>query len=767
MGRTFAVASSARDAQWIAIVTIEGSGDGTGARYKYCTQVPTYAAGDATYRDWLMDWPRASAERVDILGGLPSSGELSISILDYADTLTSEWRIEADPITYLATAAAGADPSITVDSAASISDGDLLFIGNECLTVDGAPAGAVVTVGRGKLDTDATSHDAGVPVYAFLPYLHQRRMRLFVVHSDAASASEEREIATYRIDQFEMTEDLNGYVLRGQSQLRWLSRLAGRRPLERYEIISFRGTDWQGSPVERPGNDYDATAFSGGTRWLMKNETTGELFSTSGDHDGVFYRGLYDSPIVEAQPGEIARRVYGADPLDDPDYPTTYFRWSPGGSPATTRGSGTWNKSAHWVDIILNLLVSSADPADGLELANRNDTYGAWDCLPIGLGIGVPHDEIEWSAALAVRTRTPGWTFPNFYIDGPEPFGDLITRHFLRPLGAYLSTVDGVARIILPRIPLVGQTSVAIGAAEILTRPVGRALYEHRISPRQDMSDAATQIVYTIGPREDVLQVNNPTWASNGYYAHEGRAIEIEAPSARAVAGRVPFLEQRALSRAFRARRPPWRIAPPVDASLYASGVGTSISITHEQLPDLSTGTRGWTSVPGEVTQTEWTLTPDEGHVYQWQAVSYGPNTRVGRIAPAARIVSMADGTGDILVTVTANRYAHSDAAGDLPTTDATGFTVGDMLELFSRAGVNLAPGETAKILSIAGNVIELNGDLGGALTNGTGNAGQILRYATSASAEAQQLDSFVYWSDGANRTIGATARRPWRYGEP
>lgn len=762
MTRTFADSAAARDAEWIVLATIEGCGTNAGTLYRFCSEVPSY--GDSSYRPWLMEWPRAAPERVDPLGGLPTAGELTLSILDVDDTLTSEWRTEADPVAYLTAEAAAGDASITVSSVSGIAADAVLYIGNEALTVSGI-AGLTVTTGRGKLDTDATKHPSGAPVYAYLPYLHSRRVRLYVVNKDAASSAQEHEIGHWRIDYRGLTEDLNGYTLRAQSQLKWLGRLAGMRPRESYELLSWRTSDWQGRPIGQLPASYAATLFTG-QRKLFKNLDTKEVFSSAGYQNLVGRRGLYDSPMVEPTAGSTVVRVYGADPDDDPDAPTSYFRWSPP-SPSSSRTSGTWTRSAHWVDIILNLATSSADPDDGLELANRNTTYGAWDCLPVGLGIGVPHVQIDWAAALDVRARTPDYLFPNFLIgEASIPFGQLVGDHFLRPIGAYFSTVGGVATIILPRLPLEGASALAIGSAEILARPVGRALYAHAIGAEQNVADARGALSYMVGPRRDRIELHasdfGAVFGQRGYYGHDEQAAEIEAPSARATSGgRCAFLEARAMGRLLRLWRPPWKLAPSVGSEQYAAGVGTQVAITHEQIPNARTGARGVTSLPAELSQVGWEVSPEEGYVHRWEAQSYGV-LRVGRIAPSARIVSW-DGSA---ATISSNRYTQTDASTSLPRRDSDSFTAGDHLELRDRSGVNLAPGVIERISSISTDKLTLSGDFGGVLTVGTGNAGQILRYATSADAKTE-LDSYVFAADVATRTVGATTQTPWRYGEP
>lgn len=763
MTRTFATSAAALDAEWIAIITIEGSGSGS-TLYRYCSQVPSY--GDSTYRPWLLDWPAITGEEVDALGGYPINGELEIRLLDYGDALTSEWRTEADPTTYLTAALTSSGTTANVASESGLSS--ILYVGNEACTISATGSGTA-TITRAVLDTDATSHEIGTPVYVRLPYLRGRRMRLYLVNKDAASSSEETLIATYAIDQVALTDDLNGWVLRGKTALRWFDRLVCRAyPRTASGAPFIEGQIGACNLVAEPDSDaLSADLVTGVLNWpsgyvAARIVETGEVVLVDWTFPRVVERGLCRTQV---QPIPVPCTLAFVFPAENGRLTeSTFFRWS--SSSSSSRSSG-FTASAHWIDIILNLALSSADAADGLELNNRNTTYGAWDCLPIGVGIGIPHAQIDWSAAMGVRARTPDFIFPAAVIgDQPEPFADLVARLFLKPIGAYFSTASGTARIVLPSIGAAGASSVAIGPSSMLGRVVAAGL-ANDTGAALDMAGLPTSITYTLADGNK-LTANNEQLAKSNYYATTESTIEIDALGAisNGASNRTHFLMGCGTRRIFRARRPAWVITPPVGSSVYASAVGDAVAITHPDLPDLSTGARGWTSVYGEIARVTPHLDPDRGYWHAWEVRSFGPNVRPGKIAPAGRIASIASaGGGQLDVTISANRYAQSDATA-WPATDAAGFAVGDVLGVYSRAGV-AATASTATIVSITSNVLRLSGTMGGTLAAGTGNAGQVLRYAPSASAATAQLDGYVYWADQAARTIGATTRRPWQYGEP
>lgn len=768
--RTFAASAAARDASWIVVVTIEGCGTTAGELYRFCTEVPTYAVGDPLYRDWFMAWPQLAPEQADpSTGGMPSNGELEVTLLDVEDTLTDEWRVEADPTTYLTADLSSSNITVELEDVGALTAGaSVIYVGNEaCLVTAINLFARTVTVDRAVLDTDATDHARGVPVYVRLPYLRSRRMRLYVVNKDATSAADEREIGGYRIDFDGLTPDMNGWILRGKSVMKWFSRRVANgepRTIEAAPILADVGPSEFRPLTISPSVSRDlsqGTLTWPGALLVARVVETGELVTIdAGLAWRIVDRGLHGTEIKPLPTVATLRLVYSAD--TDAAHEHTWFRWSPSSEPGRV---GDWLASAQWIDILLNLALSSADVSDGLELNNRDPAYGAWDCLPIGVGIGVPYREVDLDAALAVRARTPDYLFPNFVVgDEPVPFGELVDTHFLKPIGAYFSTAGGKARVVLPSLGVSGAVVVELGADDILSKPVAKGRDEHELSASQDLTALPTEVVYTLGDGA-ILRCTNGLLVQPHYYAHDEKAVKLEAPSARSLGAdnRSHFLMLRGMQKILRARRPPWTITPPVSYEQYARAPGDALSISHEQLPNLATGRRGWSEVYGELSRVRPHLDPDRGFWFEWEAISFGPNVRVKKIAPAARIVSWS-GTE---ATVTSNRYTSSDAPSPLPTNDALAFSVGDLVELRSRAGVDLAPGVKETVTAVATDKLELTGDFGGALTVGTGNAGQILRYASSAVASSVQLDGFVFWADRSTRTVGATTRAPSHYGEP
>lgn len=783
---TFAQSLAARRARWIVGFTIEGhgetDGDGVGTLYRYVSETPNYATA-GTYRPWLMDWPKLGAEKVDPAGGLPESSELEVMILDVGDALTSAWRTESRPITYATSALDGSGTSVDVEDPSVIAAAYPMWIGNEALGVDGSPSGSTVTVVRGQLDTDPTPHEIGAPVFGFIPYIEGRRVRMFIAPKDASSSSEEREIGAFRIDQVELTDDLCGWVLRGTSQLRWFGRLAARRSTTRYELGGANIGErylWAVRAGEFDARYREALPVWPGSSLLLRHGENGEVFAAGVDGQAgsivqfsVTARGLYGTPVAEFVTGTPLIPVFGADPLDVPAAPTTFFRFAGAGSPSSTR-DGTWTPSAHFVDLILNLALSAADVADGFELANRDTSHGAWDCLPVGLGIGVPHNQIDFAAALAVKGRTPEYQFPNFVVgEAPIPFADLVGDALLKPIGGFFSTAGGKARIVLPRMPLAGETTIEIGPDDILRRQVSRQVYSHRIAAKKDTEGLLSTIVYELAGGNKIVVHNSdfgPTYGQAGYYASEDRTLEIKALAARVdQAGTSQLLEAIAQRRLLRSMRPPWVVQTPRDWGGYGLAVGDLLALTYWDLPDLATGTRGWSGVPVEIAETTPKLDAEEGLAWTHVLRSFPGQGLAGRIAPSAVVTSASDpGGGDRACAVLSNRYTKEDAAGTLPTNDALAFAVGDVVRLYNFEGIQIG-GAAQTVVDVAVDEVTVDGDFGGVLSTGSYSVGfrPLLRYAGSADASTTQLDRFVFLADASDRTIGATARRPWRYGLP
>lgn len=773
---TFAAAIDRRDRQWGAAVTIEGVGDATDGVWYFCDALPRFATG--AWRPWLTEMPDLLAERVDPKGGLPEAGEVSASILDYGDGLSAQIQTDADPAAFLVGGITASTTTVTFTRALSV--GSLAYVGAEAMVITGTAGGLARTVTRGALGTEAYQHRDGDAVRAALPSLRTRRLTVYVYPLDGADATTLREIGSGFIDTASLDRDMNVWVLRGRSAMRNLSRVVAR--VRRTQPLAG---NWRGT-VALP---QEATAF-GVESWVngsfqnsafqrhaqrdmfvrIDDEVLRVSFNGSDTSFLVLERGVLGTKIDEHKAGTAVTQVW----LADNSRGGGSHVYSPGPSPSTSRSSGTWTPSEHWIDLLLCLLTSSAHEDDGLELTNYLSTgsdraRSNWSSLPVGVGVGLPIAQVDVAAALAVQARTIDALFPAFEVGAEAiPLGDLITESFLRPLGAFLSYVGGQVRIRLPRVPLPGESSFTIGATEILSRSVGR----NRVAPRiggagldlGQLAGTVRVVTRTRAGAEAEIVVNDSTYpgtyGQRGYYGSDEGAVSIDAPASRTDdAGRSPYLERAQLSRLYRWRRPPVRLED-VEAhdGLYTVAPGDVGTLTLDEVPDTRTGLRGVTSLQVEVVSAEHEIDRTSGSRVTLTLTAYGAQTRVGRVCPAAVASAGSSPSGsNVSVPTVANRYTAPDAPSGLPATDAAAFVVGDVVQVYTAAGV--PSGSPRAVVSVGSNSLTLAGST-------AVSSGAVIAYAPYASQTTTQRAGYVSMADRTDLTIGAGSERPWQYGE-
>lgn len=767
MPLTYAQTTQARDARYSLLLRLEGVGEYAGP-WTFCSTIPDYAAADSKYKALFRTWPGTMSDRAEVLGGLIEAGELDIELVDIDDVITAILRYDRDPTTELLSNITKTQTTVSVASTSALTGGSsVIFVGNEALKVTQVNTSTSIDVVRGHLDTDAAKHTARDPVLLSIPYIRSRRMKFYAVNSDAASAAQETELGTYFLDEDELGEELGSYVLRGHSALKYTARVAVSKP-ELYSIWSTSG-----DPSLPQLNFERPVAFKSPTfeHWpdepvfvKVGSEIVTMVFHHAHEAKAsavVKRRAQLNTKPNALQSGGTGARVYAADTAGP-----CSFRYSPGPGASTSRSSGTWIKSAHWIDILLCLITSSAVEDDGLELNNVDATWGNWSSLPPGIGIGCPAAKVNFQAFMDVKTRTAGYLFPQFFCgDEPAPFGELVTKHFLRPIGAHLTVRDGLVTIVLPRVPTQSETVTAVGNDQILLRKTGRRSYLPRLKARLEMSLLASTVIYKARGRDGAevkLVVRDGDFAGlyghRGLYSRDDNAIEIDVPGVRPdPSGALGFLEDVAMGRLFRFHRAPWRVDLDTDFSLWSLQPGDIIAISNAELPNAVTGTRGWTSVPMEIVERAVHVDAKTGPWMAFGSVGFGAGGLFGRIPPSGVIVDVA---GNV-ATVKTNRHTQSDAQAGLPTTDAAAFAQSDVLQLQSHDGLS-ATSTTQTISSISGDALTLNGNFGGLLTPGL-----VLSYAGRASTISQQHDRFVFWADRTNNNVGATSQPPWRYGEP
>lgn len=783
---TFAQALSDRSQQWCVIIQIDGVGpyhtsvelndlDSDG-RTRFCTQIPDYAeTSTGAWLSTLIGDPDLLGEMPDPLGGTAGDdGSIEFAILDKDDYLTDLIRPESFPITAIDGDHTASDTTIDVVDATGISDTDLMFVGSEVFWVDSI-ASNTVTVDRAHLGTDAVSHDDGDAVFLYNTYLVGRRCTLKIVPRNADDSGEETEEVAGVVTRWAWDPLCNFWRFSVSTQSKHLDRVAPLEPrsirvfLNAGEDSEARGYD----PTERHYNTLiinseDKNLADEWQLWpgnsvnfLYFQTSRGEVVGSEYAHDATVIlssRALVGTRKSSISAGDRLTQVFIADTR----YGEGDFRFSPGPTPSDTRSSGTWTQTAHFCDICRIIMTSSSGDDDDLDITNNYiSASGNFASLPPGFGLGIPSNSssnlIDHASWADVKARTLDVLFPNFvYGYEPVPFLELVSDNFLKPLGAYIIYRSGEARIVLPRIPLIGFSNITLGPAALLKKSVAPGLYEPRInSLEMDVGRQNGSVIYELGPQKKPITVKSGTFqgtfGQRGYYGTSDKPIKVPVPGADADAEDLWI--RLAESRLFRRHRPRMTIDADFDfGAAYGSDVGDVASITMDEIPDLNGG-RGVSGLRAEIEEREPVLKRDEIFV-RLKMRGYGTGLNVGRIAPAAIITGVA---GNV-ATVAANRFTKTDATGGLPNTDASAFTVDDVVNLVNLDGTDASSG-TQIITNISGNDITLDGDFGGDL-----NEDLVLVFASAEFSNAQQTDNYSYMSD-LDR-LGVDATSPYVYGE-
>lgn len=780
----------ARDEQqWACFAVIVGVGHGLSSsdltasgndgRTRFCSAIPSYASTEPAilWRPLLTEFPDPVPQRADELGGAEEMGSVTFRVLDEDNYLTGLLRTERAPTTALTSAVLPGTTTFDVGSSAGIVVNDVVFMSDEAMLVTGVPTGTSVQVSRGYLGTAARSHGIGDRIFLSTPIGETRRLEYYMVPLDGDSSAERRLVGTFVVDSFEFDEDANVWVIKATSQSKPFARLIPHKPTAfliesvREGAEEGRGKVYFTSPRDDGRlSDYARTLvdlrqwFDDDDLFFLACEK--EVFTLVAD--GVVAnstvttgrRDVLGSGLTKLEAGKLVRWVFVADAFSNS------FRYSPGPTPATSRSAGTWTRTQHWIDLLLILMTSSADPDDALELQNYVSARGNFSSLPAGYGLSYPAADIDWDAFFAVRQRTPEYIFPKFCLglDEPMPFGQFVETQFLKPMGGFISVELGLAKIVLPRMPLLESSTLTLGPENILSRKVGKDVYRPRFKLRRSESALASSMSYLLGPQRYPVVVSNGdfarTFGGRNIFSDRGKPIAIPVPGASPA--QAPLFYERAQSRLFQSHRPRLIAEGDFDMTAWDWVVGGLAAITIPEVVNFRDATRGWTSYQCQLRERKPTLEGmrDGGGVGAYMAIraqAYGPEAKVGRICPAA----VCTGGGGFIWTFAANRYTHSDAVDDLPTSDAAAFQIGDICRLVDEAGVEDGSSGTETIVDIVGNDIELTGDF-----NGNLGIGGILIFAGADDVTSDQLARFAFMSDRATQTVGATGAPAYVYGE-
>jgi hypothetical protein len=786
---TFANAVNLDDERWCVLIRIEGVGDSVGW-WAFCNQAPAYA--DSTYKPWLSEWPEVLSERADIIGGVPESGAFTASIVDTALSCPFAPPLFPSVVTAgVSTASIGVSSASTstidVQSGASIATHSVFYVGNEAIFVTAGGGTTSLSVERGMFGTDQLAHNQGDPVVPALPYLRSRRAYLYLVPVDADSVAEETLFATIFLDRLAFDETTNVFHLSGKSGLKWLSRLVPKQPAA-FKINQVQPSSGIGQnvvsyvPIQPRYQSINVLPWDPnscyaklGDKEIVKLTSPDSSSQVGSLRVVMFTRGQLNTPQEDYSSGSQLTAIFAADTVT-PGAPAA-FRWNPGpqygGTISTSRSSGTWNITAHPIDIMLCLLTSSYDVADLYEVNNYDPNYGNWSVLPAGFGAGIPMAQINLLSFLAIRDRMPYWAIPLFYYGHTsEPLSDLLTREILRPFGMYLTMNAGQLTCACPRIVAHGvPVAATIDQTNLYVDKRGENQYLPRLQLEYSGDNQVSAFVFkTRGTdgSEVTTTVTNADFAGLygqvGYYAVDEKPIEIEL-AGRADGGRdfMNMIYDLAQARLYRYQKPSFKLTVETNISLYALVPGSPVAVTLNELPNFTTGLRGWTLKTGEVLERSVIVDENGGARMRLVLLIYA-DISAGIIAPAASVVSVT-GAGPYTVTVVPNRYTDPHNVAGYPTNDALAFALNDVVQLYNLDGSSAAAGSQTVSANPTTSTLQLNGNFGGALA-----AGLILRYASrgpsSDLADATQAASFVYSASDVNLQIGASNQHAWQWAE-
>ena len=775
---------------WVAIIKIDGIGRGMhptllesagrDGRYHYCTEVPAYGKeSHLIWRDELLSFPDLLSERAPrgVGGGFPDLGELTFSILDFEDHLTSTLATEGSPQSALTAAltSSSSDSTVNVGSVSGVSQYDVIWIGSEALHVLAIGASSY-TVTRGFLGTDPTAHSVTARVWTKTPYVKNRRVSLYLAPLDA-QAKDETLIGSYVIDtgpDWRVGEDGSaGWFFAAKSQAKFLGQIAPRKT----RTATIRHVLAQGggaSVSSRGSHDYSGLSWrhwtqTSGHGFYLRHDRSGEIMTADANSltNSMWWvrRDILQTGQATFEQGDKISQVFVAE-VGREECSFRFSPYVPGFTPtppSTDVSSGTWTPTAHWLEILLIIMLSSAGPNDA-GTANVSSGFNNYSSMPSGWGLGMSSTLVDWSGVRALINRTKDWIFPKFvYGDKPQSFAKIATE-MLDAVGAYMVTEGGIVKVILPDLPLPGSEVVTLADAsdnpDILQREIGPGQFLPEMDVSLAGSDGAEAVEYRVGPSGLSLIFESGDFSE----VLEGRPIYAlsSPPSVVSVPSGDEDLQElygrMAEVRLYTSQRTAHEIDLAYDISHLSATIGDSVALKMEGVPNLATGERGWGTVYGRLTEKEPTIDDDLGAHIRGKIMAYPRSVQVARVAPSAVITNVS--TND--ATVSANVYTQTDNGNGLATSDGVAFSATDVVRIYNTDGTRAAAGATETVSGVVGNVVSLSGNFGGALASDL-----ILAGSNYDDATANQKTEDAHLSDLNTSTPGATGSAPYVFGSP
>ena len=787
MALTFDQAASLPGGRRVYFITIEGIGSAAGLD-RFCDKVPAYAAGNVLWKAWVPDGlpPEPVPQEIHPLGGVATSGAFTFEVADGVgrpgDTLhgylTDQMGDDTEPDGFVSTdyTAAGATLAITSDDPTQFEINTIVYSGAEALLITGIVSTIssvrTVNVTGAQLDTEAADHDAGDAVYLRTPFVKGRLVRFYVTYDEPdAGATTEQELGDgWTISRTpQLVQGLKAYAFESISNGGYVDSTILKNQFRGTlsSVASPAGDAVEFDLIYGPQNISPANASHFAPEiWLKhQDEVFLALWPSGGRPRWVApsaFRAAANTPGAEFEDGEEIVQVLAAETRGG----FGSFRMQDPGGETSSRSTGTWTDIDHPIGIALNVMLSSRGN-DGLAVTNYVSGSGNFSALPEGYGLGIPIADVDYASAHEIWALHPEWRLPNLVISEPVTGRDFLNDEILRPFGVALIVIDGQLTFVEDDPLNIVATGASWTKDDIVLRRVGVGMYEPVLEQKKDDELAVTEVHFiargagggearlTFSDR-DFEQLFENVRGKNAL-AHGG-PVEIPVMGARFDGqGQDEFFERRAFSILRNSRRPPEMVHASTPFTRATTVLFSTIQLTHPELVNRVTRSRGWTSVPCAVRSKK--LDTENGKV----DFTLRANLRAGRIglvSPAARISTVATNT----ITCTTNRVTTSGLPSglSLPSEDVSGFTVGDVVRLRDTDGSIVSTSPATQIVqSIApgSDQITLDGDFGSTMASG-----HTLVFADWDSQVTQQ-HTFVSWAD-ADHTLGSSDDVAFVYAE-
>lgn len=699
-------------------------------RYRFCIEPPVFASSEPAglWKPLIEAPPTITSERISKNGGFVELGGVSFTLLDEDDVISSLLNPDSIPITRLSVKGDNG-LAIEVVNTAQISNNQVLFIGNEAVTTEGAAIGNYIPCRRGTLGTKFTIHDEGAPVYAYSPYLRDREVRVYVGPLNATSSAESQLVGIYRLTGLTLDDTTALFTFSARSHL------FGVEASTPFAPRSLKIANLGSVADKQPGrvafdktndlvffNHWNSSAGEPALFAQMGKEVVAATFFDSGTLSlNVSQRGVAKTELVSPKIGDSVRQVYVANEFG------SSFRYSPGPNASTSRSSGTWIQTTHPLEILLCILMSKTNEGSLNNFQGGRNNYGS---LPAGAGLGVDWFNIDLESFENVIRRTRSIRMPNLVYGGKEEkFNSWANKNILEPLNCSIILRNGKLYCHRPRPPISEEEVFTIDNENILIQGSEEQGYLPEVSLKRNFLSNVNALKMNLGSAGDRYEVS--VRATRAGPSGEEKTIDV----AGAEAVDAFSWEYEAASRIRALFKPKTEASVLLDPEVWSVDLGDYVRFRLSGAPNFS-GSRDIDCL-AQMTERQIELSVEDGLVVNATLTLYQGNNLVSkRISPALEVVSVE--SPNYTCVVEANRFTATSSLAGYPTNDLAPFAVNDTLQLRNASGVPQSG--LATILSISGSSVRIDSNFSGALNSGT-----VLVRADHSNAAASVQSRYAY----------------------